>query len=84
MSETFEEVSATCRSFGVRLLKPRGARKIFILEKDGQRFRLAKSWEQAKRRVGEGMQLLFGQHKHTISDLEEPEKDDSPLNQEGA
>lgn len=60
---SFDEMKARCRSVGVRLLKPRGLRKYFILEKDGCRVRLAKSWEEARFRIGEEIQLLFENDK---------------------
>jgi hypothetical protein len=60
---SFDGLDAKCDAFGVDLLKPRGLRKYFILQKGLHRVRLAKTWEEARLRIGKGMQLLFDNYK---------------------
>lgn len=67
---SFVEVYAKCRAFGVGLLKPKGMRKHYILEKAGRRVRLGRSWDQARRIVGEGMRLLFEEYEPLVDCIE--------------
>jgi hypothetical protein len=67
---SFAEVYAKCRGFGVWLLKPKGMRKYYILEKGGHRVRLARSWDEARRIVGEGLQLLFEDYEPIVDCIE--------------